>query len=238
MPNLSPTDRAKRAAAARALQLVEPGMRLGLGTGSTAAFVVDLLAQRIAEEGIEVTCVPTSTRTRDHAARLGVPLATLDDVGRLDLTLDGADEFDPALRLIKGGGGALLQEKIVAASSTVMVVLADESKEVATLGAFPLPVEIVRFGAASTARRIAALLADHDVDHHALALRPGPYVTDEGHYILDLSLGRIGDPVALDAGLRALPGVVETGLFIGLAQLAVVGMTDGTARLVMPQGGA
>lgn len=237
MTAIPPTEQAKRAAAARALRLVEPGMVLGLGTGSTAAWAVSLLADRIRDEGLAVTCVPTSSRTRDQAQRLGIPLTTLDEVGRIDLTLDGADEFDPRLRLVKGGGGALLQEKIVAASSTAMVVMADAGKEVAALGAFPLPVEIVRFGAASTARRIAAVLADQDVARRDIALRPGPYVTDEGHYLLDLSLGHIAAPETLDRALRAIPGVVETGLFLGLCALVIVGLPDGSARLVTPPRG-
>ncbi|MFQ5567048.1 MAG: ribose-5-phosphate isomerase RpiA, partial [Paracoccaceae bacterium] len=179
--------------------------------------------------------VPTSGRTRAQAAALGIPLTTLDEAGRLDLAVDGADEFDADLNLIKGGGGALLQEKIVASASDRMVVITDPSKEVATLGAFPLPVELVRFGAAATMRLIGELLEQHDVTGRGMTLRQGedgPYISDEGNYIVDLDLGRIGDPALLNAELNAIPGVVETGLFCGIASAVVVGEPDGTARVV------
>lgn len=234
MTELSPGDRAKRAAALRALDWVEPGMVLGLGTGSTAAFMVDELGARVAA-GLEVTAVPTSGRTEGQAARLGIPLSSLEAAGRLDLTIDGADEFDPELRLIKGGGGALLQEKIVAAASARMVVISDASKEVATLGAFPLPVEVVRFGWGATEAAIAGLLAGWDVDRRTIRRRTAgevPFVTDEGHFILDLSLDRIGDPEELNAALNVIPGVVETGLFTGLASAVVIGAPDGTTRVI------
>jgi ribose 5-phosphate isomerase A len=233
--NLSPAERGKRAAAAKALEYVEDGMKLGLGTGSTAKWVVDLLAKRILAEGLRITGVPTSSRTRAQANGLGIPLATLDEVGQLDLTIDGADEFDADLNLIKGGGGALLQEKIVASASTRMVVITDPSKQVASLGAFPLPVELVRFGAGATMRLIGELLEQHDVAGRGMALRPGEeghYITDEGHYIVDLDLGRIGDPARLNAELNTIPGVVETGLFCGIATAIVVGEADGTARVI------
>jgi ribose 5-phosphate isomerase A len=236
MPDtLPPADLGKRAAAARALEFVEDGMKLGLGTGSTAKWFVDLLAERMKAEGLQVTGVPTSSRTRDQAEGLGIPLTTLDDAGWLDLTVDGADEFDARLNLIKGGGGALLQEKIVASASERMVVITDPSKQVATLGAFPLPVEVVRFGAGTTTRLIERLLDHHDVAGRGLRLRAngqGPFLTDEGHYILDLDLGRIGDPERLNAELNAIPGVVETGLFIGIASAVVIGQEDGTARVL------
>lgn len=230
------SDAAKRAAAVRALDFVEDGMVLGLGTGSTAALMVEALADRVAT-GLRVAGVPTSRRTEEQARALGVPLTTLEETPRLDLTIDGADEVDPARRLIKGGGGALLREKIVAAASARMVVITEGGrKEVATLGAFPLPVEVVRFGLGATRAAVADLLARADVDGQAVTLRGGaaaPYVTDEGHYILDLALGRIGDPEALDTGLRAIPGVVETGLFLGLCDTVVVGERDGTARVIV-----
>ncbi len=231
----SPADIAKRAAAERAVGLVEDGMKLGLGTGSTARVFVELLAERARGEGLELTCVATSGGTQGQAEALGLRVTTLDRAGPLDLTIDGADEFDEELRLIKGGGGALLREKIVAAASARMVVIADPSKEVVTLGRFPLPVEIVRFGAEATLRHIARCLEAADVDGRRMELRQGndgPYRTDEGHCIVDLALGRIGDPAGLDAALNALPGVVETGLFVGLCSAAIVGEPDGDAIVI------
>ncbi len=226
----SPADRAKQAAAAAAVELVEDGMVLGLGTGSTAKWFVDLLAA----SGKQITGVPTSSRTRTQAEALGIPITTLDEVGRIDLTIDGADEFDGALNLIKGGGGALLQEKIVASSSARMMVISDPSKEVDTLGAFPLPLEIVRFGWGSTRGQVEEVLAAHGLGGKATAWRGGddPFVTDEGHYILDLSLGAIRDPAALNRDLNLVPGVVETGLFCDLASAVIVGQPDGTARRI------
>lgn len=232
---LSPADHAKRAAAAAALDHVEDGMRLGLGSGSTAAWFVDLLAPHLAGTGKRIDCVPTSSATRAQAEKLGIALTTLDQAGSLDLTVDGADELDGELRLIKGGGGALLQEKIVAAASRRLIIIADDSKQVEALGAFPLPVEVVRFGWRTTASHIASCLARHDVAGRDWRLREGdgrPFVTDEGHYILDLALGRIGDPAALDRDLDTIPGVVETGLFIDIASLAIIGDGDGTTRIV------
>jgi len=233
--DLPAAERGKRAAAARALEFVSDGMKLGLGTGSTARWFVDLLAERMRAEGLRITGVPTSSRTRAQAEALGIPLTTLDQAGWLDLTIDGADEFDADLNLVKGGGGALLQEKIVATASTRMVVITDPSKQVAALGAFPLPVELVRFGATATRWLIGELLKQHDVAGRDMTLRQGedgPYITDEGHYIVDLALGRIGDPARLNADLNAIPGVVETGLFCGIAAAVVVGEPDGTARVI------
>ncbi len=234
LSSLSASDRPKHAAARAALDFVAPGMRLGLGTGSTAAFLVRLLGQRV-RAGLDVVGVPTSSATEALARSEGIAVTTLDEAGMLDLTLDGADEFDPGLRLIKGGGGALLQEKIVAAASKRMVVIADPGKEVAVLGAFPLPVEVVRFGWRTTRARIAELLAGADVAGREVTLRErdgAPFVSDEGHHILDLHLGRIGDPDALHDRLLHLPGVVETGLFIGMASAVVVGQADGSARVL------
>ncbi|MEM6488917.1 MAG: ribose-5-phosphate isomerase RpiA [Pseudomonadota bacterium] len=227
-------DTAKRAAAAAALTMVEDGMVLGLGTGSTAAIFVDLLGARMRDEGLSVVGVPTSLATAAQAGALGVPLADLGAVGGLDMTVDGADEVDPALCLIKGAGGALLCEKIVAAASERMVVIADPSKEVATLGAFALPVEIVRFGAEATERRIAEVLERADVDARTMLRRRGDggvYITDEGHEIVDLHLGRIGDPAALEAALARVPGVVESGLFVGMADTVVIGRPDGSTDI-------
>jgi ribose 5-phosphate isomerase A len=238
--SLAPADEAKRAAAARALEMVEDGMTLGLGTGSTAGWFVRLLSERIRRDGLAVTGVATSSATVWLAQELGVPLRRLEDVERIDLTVDGADEIDGKLNLIKGGGAALLQEKIVAAASGRMVVIADDSKRVAHLGAFPLPVEIVRFGWTVTRQAVAELLAAMDVDGSKVEVRPGkdgPLVTDEGHFILDLHLGRIGNPPALATALNAIPGVVEHGLFIGMASAVIVGRPDGSSEIML-RGGA
>lgn len=221
-------DEAKRAAAARALELVTPGMRLGLGTGSTAAHFVDLLGARVAA-GLKVICVPTSERTRAQAEGLSIPLTTLDETPALDLTVDGADEVDGALRLIKGGGGALLREKIVAAASARMVAIVDDTKMVARLGKFPLPVEVNAFGLGATRLLVGKVAARHDCQG-AVSLRLAgdkPFVTDGGHLILDCAFGAIADPEALSADLFAIPGVVEHGLFLGLAGAAIVAGSSG-----------
>lgn len=229
---LSPSDRAKQAAAAHAVTFVRDGMKLGLGTGSTARFFVDLVADRASAEDWTLSCVPTSSVTRDQALARGLRVVTLDEAGALDLTVDGADEFDPSLSLIKGGGAALLQEKIVASASERMIVISDASKEVDVLGAFPLPVEIVRFGHGTTAVKVRACLTALDLDG-AITLRmagDAPLVTDEGHYILDLSLGQIVDPAGLDVALNTIPGVVESGLFCAIASMVIIGETDGSTR--------
>lgn len=219
----------KRLAAEHAIELIEPGMRLGLGTGSTARALVDLLGQRV-KDGLDVLCVPTSEATRLQAAALGIPLTTLDETPMLDLTLDGADELDLELRLIKGGGGALLREKIVATASERMVVMADISKKVQMLGAFPLPVEVVRFGYPATRNMIEMLAADAGC-RGAITLRLGkdgqPYVTDNGNYIYDCAFGRIEEPDALDEALKLIPGVVENGMFLGIADAAIIAGPDG-----------
>ncbi len=223
----------KRAAAARALDFVRPGMRLGLGTGSTAYHFVDLLGERV-KGGLDVVAVPTSEATRAQAERLGIKLTTLDDTPALDLTVDGADEIAPDLTLIKGGGGALLREKIVAAASARMLVIADQSKLVPQLGRFPLPVEIVPFGALVTRRAVEAAAAACGSPGPALP-RPAkdghPFVTDGGHWLLDAKLERIAEPKMLAERLSAIPGVMEHGLFIGLAWAAIVAGPDGV-RLI------
>ncbi len=214
----------KRRAAERALQYVEPGMRLGLGTGSTARHFVDVLAERV-RTGLKVIGIPTSEATRVQAERLGVPLSTLDEIPELDLTVDGADEIGPDLTLIKGGGGALLREKIIAAASARMVVIADESKWVPMLGKFALPIEIVPFGMRATQRAVeAAAVAIGAPGRCRLrqAADGHPFVTDGGHFILDAALERIAEPANLAQRLSAIPGVVEHGLFIGLAQIAIL----------------
>ena len=223
----------KRAAAVRALIFVEPGMKLGLGTGSTAAHFVDLLGARV-KAGLDVLCVPTSEATRAQADALGIMLTTLDETPELDLTVDGADELDNALRLIKGGGGALLREKIVAAASTRFVIIADAAKRVATLGAFPLPVEIVRFGHIATRNMLQDLAAEVGCSGD-ITLRVGPasqpFVTDNGNYILDCAFGAIEEPEMLDEALKMVPGVVENGLFLGLAELAILAGPGGILTL-------
>jgi ribose 5-phosphate isomerase A len=219
-------DEQKRIAALKALDLVQDGMRLGLGTGSTAAMFVEALAERLAG-GLRVTGVPTSETTRLQAERLGIPLAELDET-ELDLTIDGADEIDDNLNLIKGGGGALTREKIVAASSRRMVVVADGSKKVGTLGRFPLPVEIIPFGAASTARRIGEAARNVGCDGNLVLRRSGdgPFVTDNGNWIVDCHFGAIPAPADLAVALAVVPGVVEHGLFVALCS----GVIIGTAR--------
>lgn len=231
---LSPVDLAKFAAARRAIEFVEDGMRVGLGTGSTAAWLVRLLGEAVREDGLRITAVPTSRRTHDLARQVGIPLATLDELRWLDITIDGADEFDARLNLIKGGGGALLQEKIVATASDRMVVIADISKQVERLGAFALPVEVVPFGWQTTKALIEEALVGLDVMGRTAALRMDherPFVTDEGHYILDLHLRRIGNARQLAMVLNQVPGVVENGLFIDICDVAVVGHGDGMVEV-------
>jgi ribose 5-phosphate isomerase A len=224
-----PAEAAKRLAAARAADLVRPGMRLGLGTGSTAAHFVALLGERVAQ-GLKVVGVPTSERTREQALSLNIPLSTLDETPELDLTIDGADEFDPQLRLIKGGGAALLREKIVAAASARMVVVTDRSKQVAMLGKFPLPVEVDRFGLESTRRHVLAAGQATGCTGEVRLRMNGQgqvLVTDGGHAILDCVFGRIPDADALARLLNAIPGVVEHGLFIGMAKAVIVADASG-----------
>jgi len=222
-------DELKRQAAARALDFVEAGMKLGLGTGSTAKHFVELLGARV-RAGLDVIGVATSEATRNDAIHCGIPLTTLDEIDRLDLTVDGADEIDASLNLIKGGGGALLREKIVAAASDRMIVIADESKWVETLGRFPLPIEVIPFGLAATRRAIGKVFANCGVSGQ-MVLRKGKdghvFVTDGGHWIVDAHLGRIADAPRLAGSLACLPGVVEHGLFIGLASVAMLAGTQG-----------
>jgi ribose 5-phosphate isomerase A len=227
----------KRAAAARALDFVRPGMRLGLGTGSTAMHFIEGLAGRV-RTGLDVVAVPTSEATRAQAARLGIPLTTLDDTPALDLTVDGADEISPDLTLIKGGGGALLREKIVAAASARMIAIADDSKWVSLLGSFPLPVEVAPFGVTATLRAVEAAAAEAGSPGPA-RVRKGqdghPFVTDGGHWLLDVQLQRIADPPALAARLSAVPGVMEHGLFIGLARTAILAGAEGVRLVERPR---
>jgi ribose 5-phosphate isomerase A len=223
------SDDLKSQAAAAALAEIQPGMRLGLGTGSTARLFVELLGQRV-RAGLDCLCVPTSEFTGAQAKSLGIPLTTLDDTPELDLTIDGADEIGPGLALIKGAGGALLREKIVAAASRRMIVIADASKVVETLGRFPLSIEVNRFGLAATTKLVQAVAAAHGAGG-PVTLRLGkagePVVTDGGHLLLDASFGRISKPEALSADLHRVPGVVEHGLFLGLCSKAYVAGPNG-----------
>ncbi|MBX9711346.1 MAG: ribose-5-phosphate isomerase RpiA [Xanthobacteraceae bacterium] len=222
-------DQLKRQAAARAVEYVEGGMKLGLGTGSTAKHFVELLGERV-RAGLKVVGVPTSEATRVDAERCGVALTTLDAIDHLDLTVDGADEIDANLDVIKGGGGALLREKIVAAASARMIVIADDSKWVEQLGRFPLPIEVVPFGLAATRRAIENCFTQADVSGE-ISVRKGrdghAFVTDGGHWIVDAHLGRIPDGPRLATLLNAIPGVVEHGLFIGLAGIAILAGSQG-----------
>ncbi len=230
---LSPQDIAKRAAGAAAIdRYVTSGMKLGLGSGSTSHWMVKTLGERV-RAGLDVVGVPTSTGTAEVARAAGVPLADLNDLGELDLTFDGADEIDRQLRMIKGGGACLLWEKIVATASKRMVALVDDKKVVDGLGAFPLPVEVIRFGWTATQRLIERLLAEHGLEQAEVVIRGGPatpLLTDSGNVILDCRLTTIADPDGLTVGLNSIPGVVENGLFCGIADAALIGYPDGTAR--------
>jgi ribose 5-phosphate isomerase A len=219
-------------AAEAALTHVQDGMRLGIGTGSTAEEFVRLLAEKVAG-GLRVEGVPTSERTARLCVELGVPLKSLDELPELDLTIDGADEVDGKLRLIKGGGGALLREKIVAGASQRMIVIADETKVVETLGAFKLPIEVNPFGLVATRIAIEKVAARLGLSG-AIALRMSgadTFMTDGGHYILDASFGRIPDADALASNLNDIPGVVEHGLFINMASLAIIAGPAGARTL-------
>jgi ribose 5-phosphate isomerase A len=224
-------DHAKYNAARAALDFIEDGMIVGLGTGSTSAHFVRLLGERV-HQGLRVKGVPTSEATRTLAEQSGVPLIEISQVTGIDVDVDGADEVDPSFRLIKGGGGALLREKIVAAASKHMVVIADESKWVETLGVFPLPIEVVRFGFALTLERVRLALRETGCAGDEVSLRTSgkahePVITDGGNYVLDAHARAIPDPEALGAALKDIAGVVEHGLFLGLAQTVILGGADG-----------
>jgi ribose 5-phosphate isomerase A len=212
----------KRLAAAKSLDFVRDGMCLGLGSGSTAAMMLEMLGQR-ARDGLRVTGVPTSEASRRLAERAGIPVVGFDCVSELDLTIDGADEADAELSLIKGGGGALLREKIVASLSRRVVIVVDSSKQVDRLGAFPLPVEVVRFAWQPIAERLEHLAGAPKLRRSADG---SPYVTDEGNYILDCAFGTIEDAPSLARELDAMPGVMEHGLFVGIADVLVVGQDN------------
>ena len=223
MANQNEKELAGRAAA----ELVVSGNIVGLGTGSTAYFAVVALGERV-KSGLRIIGIPTSIATAELARAIGIPLSTLDEHPEIDITIDGADEIDPQLRLIKGGGGALLREKIIAAASKKMVVVADSSKIVAVLGKFPLPVEIIPFARAVLEKKLTTLGASCKLRARADGTA---FVTDEGHHILDCSFGRIADPAALARALSDMPGVVEHGLFIGIAKLVLVGKGNSVAEI-------
>ncbi|WP_084396030.1 ribose-5-phosphate isomerase RpiA [Henriciella aquimarina] len=225
-------EREKENAAAAAIEFVEDGMTLGLGTGSTAKFFVELLAEEIAD-GLMVKGVPTSEDTRRLAESLGVPLLPIEHVDRIQLTVDGADEVDEKAQLIKGGGAALLREKIIANASDLMMVIADPSKQVEVLGAFPLPVEVTPFGYTITAKKVYDALRASGVSKPRIEVRNGsgskPLVTDGGNYILDCHCSIIPDAPEAARLLSAVPGVVEHGLFIGMARTVIIGQDVGAA---------
>ena len=223
----------EKAATARAsLRFVQDGNIVGLGTGSTAAYAVRFLGERV-REGLNIRGIPTSVQTGDLATRTGIPLTTLDEIQQLglqpiDVTIDGADEFDAQLRLIKGGGGALLREKIIASASKQVVIIADSSKQVAVLGRFPLPVEVIPFAQSLIAARITALGATVNLRKDT---KGNPFISDEGHHILDCSFGQIADPPALARVLSDMPGIVEHGLFINLATVVLVAKGENVTEL-------
>jgi len=232
------TDEQKKAAADAALELVGDGMTLGLGTGSTAAHFIRELGRRV-RDGLSVVGVPTSEATRRLAEAEGVEIIEPDETTTIDLAVDGADELDARLTLIKGGGGALLREKIVARAARRFVVIADASKKVAELGAFPLPVEVEPALYGLTLRALRETLAAAGYPQADIRIRParvhdGAFLSDNGRYVVDCALGRIADATALDEALRAIPGVADTGLFIGLAHEAFLGGPDGVRRLEAP----
>lgn len=225
----------KMAAARAAVTYVKDGMTLGIGTGSTSACYIQALGARIKAEGLKVRAVPTSVQSKDQAVGLGISLVDLNDTGELDLTVDGADEVDPSLYLIKGGGGAVTREKIVARASHELIIICDESKLKKTLGAYPLPVVVIPFGYEATRRQLRRYC-----DQVILRMSPAdpvqPFVTDDGLFILDMHLDEILDPESLQSQLEEVVGVTEVGLFIGLASRVIVGYADGHTEDLRPKG--
>ncbi|HEY6770227.1 MAG TPA: ribose-5-phosphate isomerase RpiA [Candidatus Sulfotelmatobacter sp.] len=221
------SDLEKEAAARASIRFVKDGHVVGLGTGSTAAFFIRLLGERV-REGLRIRGIPTSMRSEALATSLGIPLTTLDEVQEIDVTVDGADEVDSELRLIKGGGGALLREKIVASATRQLVIVADARKRVPILGKFPLPVEVIKFAHALVAKKIAALGGEV---HRRVEQDGKPYLTDEHNYILDCRFGRIADPEGLARHLSEMPGIVEHGLFIGMANVVLIASGDDVVEL-------
>ena len=228
--DFSDSEKAKYISAKHALGSIKGGMRVGLGTGSTASWFIVLLAELIRKDGLNILATSTSTQTRILAESLGIKVVSLKEINRIDLTVDGADEFDGQLNLIKGGGGALLQEKIVAAASSKMIVIADEAKRVNTLGKFPLPIEIVPFGVETIERNLSQLLTSLGYERPKGVLRKKVnevFLTDEGHYILDYELNKMDKVEDLALNINNLPGVVEHGIFIGLCDEVFVGKSNG-----------
>ena len=214
----------KRAAAAKAVEYVRDGMKLGLGSGTTAEIFMEMLAPKV-RAGQKLLCVPTSERTAAHARKLGLTLANLDDLAPLDITIDGADEADRNLDLIKGGGGMLLREKIVAAASKKMIVIADESKLVPRLGKYPLPIEVMNFGHKSTAERLSERFAEMGYSNVPMKVREkdgAPFITDNNNMIYDCSFGAIQNAAKLAAAIKTVPGAVEHGLFVGIAHTLLI----------------
>ncbi|MNZ78091.1 Ribose-5-phosphate isomerase A [compost metagenome] len=220
----------KQLAAEKAVEYVEDGMKVGLGTGSTAYWAIRKLGERVSE-GLKITAVATSRASEEQARELGIPLVAFGDIDSLDLTIDGADELDSSLQLIKGGGGALLREKIVASNSTRMIVIADEGKVVNTLGKFPLPVEIVPFAWEWTVAELAKLGCQPELRRSGEEL----YKTDNGNYIADCRFEAIEAAPKLALTIQSIPGVVDHGLFIGIAAMAIVGKLDGTIEIIEAQ---
>ncbi len=223
-------ENAKQAAARRAVEYIQDGMVIGLGSGSTSTYAVKLVAERMRNERIKISAVPTSCGTNDLAAQLGIPLIDLLHVGTIDLTIDGADEVDDKLNLIKGHGGALVREKLVAVASKELVIICDDAKLCSVLGNFPLPVTVVPFAWRTTQDRLLEICAD-------LALRlnsdgSGPYLSDDGLYILDLKMKTIPDPATIEMQIKSLTGVVDVGLFVNLTTRVVVGHSDGTTEIL------
>src|SRR4051812_2761595 len=220
-------DQEKQIAARAAVELVEAGSIVGLGSGSTSTYAVRFLSERV-RDGLKIVGIPTSRQTKRLAEQLGIPLATLDEHPQIDIDIDGADEIDPQLNLIKGGGGAFLREKIIASVARRFIVIADSAKQVKKLGKFPLPVEVVPFAQSLIKPQVEALGAKVSLRSYAYG---NPYVTDEGHHILDCSFGEIPDPAALAKKLCHIPGVIEHGLFIGMAELAFIGKDGKVVQL-------
>jgi len=235
MPSaLSPIDKAKFVAAKKATEYVKSGMKVGLGTGSSAAWLVQCLGEQVRDNGLRIKGVPTSSRTAQLARDVGIEVISLDEAKWLDIIIDGKDEYDSNLNLIKGGGGAHLLEKIVATASDQMIVIADASKKVGTLGAFPLPVEVIPFGWQTSKTLIEETLIGMDVLGQTTTLRmngDAPFITDEGNHILDLHLNRIGNPRQLSLVLNQIPGVVENGLFIDICDIVIIGHGDGRVEV-------